>query len=92
MLIKDCPKNEYPKPDGQEPWCELEDPDNLGGSSCDGCDGDGNGGHSAFGDTEWFWSSSSYVGYPGLAWSASFNNGYVGYMEKASYYYARCVK
>ncbi len=92
MLIKECPKNEYPKPDGQDPWCTIEDPGNLGGSSCSGCPSDSSGKYSVFGDTGWFWSSSSHVNHTNFAWYVNFNNGYVGSHGKASNGNARCVR
>lgn len=50
-LIQNCPEVEYPKPEGLDSWCEIE---NL----CVGCGYDNSGKYSVFGDTGWLRSSS----------------------------------
>lgn len=92
MLIKECPKNEYPKPDGQAPWCTKEDPGDLGGSSCSGCTSDSSGKYSVFGDNVVLWSSSSYVSNANYAWYVGFYHGSVNIYDKTDYFYARCVR
>ncbi len=91
MLIQNCPKNEYPKPYGQDPWCEIEHPGNLGGSPCAGCNFDGSGKYSAFGDIGYFWSSSSDPYNARQAWNVDFYNVFVLINYKTQNYYARCV-
>jgi len=93
MLIKECPQNEYPKPAGQDPWCAIEDPGNLGGDACSGCTSDGSGKYSVFGDIGRFWSSSSYVNFTLIAWGVDFNFGRVASYYKADYFNAAlCVR
>jgi len=92
-LIQNCPETEYPQPDGQTDWCEIEDPDKLteGDWSTDCysyCSGDLN----VFGDTEWFWSSSVYVDNTDNAWYVYFSNGRVLNTSKTSGRYAMCVR
>ncbi len=39
----------------------------------------------------YYWSSSTYVGYPASAWSVYFDSGYSYTYDKADNYYVRCV-
>jgi hypothetical protein len=39
-----------------------------------------------------FWSSSPFVGYPANAWVVGFNDGSVGYGNRANSYYVRLVR
>ncbi len=96
-LIKECPQTEYPKPYGQDPWCEIEDPDKLAGeyfisASCDGCLVDSFGKYSVFGDKDGYLSSSSYLGDANVVWGVHFNIGRVGSAPKATAYSVRCVR
>ena len=43
-------------------------------------------------DTDWFWSSSTYVSSASYAWSVDFDNGDVDDNFKACTYYVRCVR
>ena len=43
------------------------------------------------GPVSWYWSSSSYAGYP-LAWYVTFGDGNVNYGGRASDIYVRCVR
>lgn len=92
MLIKECPKNEYPKPAGQDPWCEVEDPGNLGGSSCTECGSDSSGKYSIFGEIHLLWSSSLNVSNVSNAWHVFFRVAEVHNSSKAQGFYARCVR
>jgi hypothetical protein len=92
-LIQNCPEIEYPQPDSQDSWCEIEDPDKLasgdGTDDCSpGCSGDLN----IFGDTGWFWSSSVRSDDTDHAWVVDFTLGKVN--DSLWYYvnYVRCVK
>ena len=91
-LIKECPENEYPKPDGQNPWCEIEDLGNLGGDVCDGCTSDTIGEYSVFGEAYYFWSSSAFVFHPFYVWYVDFTDGKVYYTHHTNNIYAYCVR
>ena len=95
MLIKDCPQTEYPQPSGQADWCAVEDPDRLssGGfwtETCYGCSNSGS--NSVFGDTSWYWSSSSNPDGSIVAWGILFNGGNVDYYHTGNTYNIRCIK
>ena len=82
-LMQNCPKTEYPKPDGQDLWCEIEDPGKLAGgdrtSDCaPGCSGDLN----VFGSNVQFWSSSVLSNNDGYAWYVNFSSGEVYYVTR----------
>ena len=40
----------------------------------------------------YYWSSTTNASYPTNAWYVYFYNGYVGYFDKGSYLYVRCVR
>jgi hypothetical protein len=40
----------------------------------------------------WYWSSSVYAYFPGIAWSVNFNNGFVYAPNKASNYHVRLAR
>lgn len=42
--------------------------------------------------SDWFWSSTSYVGNAGFAWYMSSSNGYLYWINKSDLYGARCVR
>ena len=42
--------------------------------------------------SNWFWSSSTFVGNTNLAWRVNFNNGYVNYSNKTYNINVRCVR
>lgn len=57
------------------------------------CGGKSGSNFSKLGDTDWFWSSSTYVGYTtNYAWSVSFSYGDVINILKTNTYYVRCVR
>ncbi len=63
------------------------------GSACYSCSADSSGGHSKFGDTGWFWSSSLPSDYSHYAWNVNFYGGSVDYYGIDDYYgYVRCVR
>jgi len=77
-LIQNCPQTEYPQPDGQDSWCEIEDPDKLAsGDWTDDCHPGCSGDLSVFEDTGWFWSSSVQSDDTSYAWRVDFGNGNV---------------
>ncbi|MGI6393764.1 MAG: DUF1566 domain-containing protein [bacterium] len=91
-LIQNCPATET----GGE--CTVTD-ECLSYSSCwsDSCyghypEGDNTGKHSAFGDTDWFWSASELSDHTDYAWGVHFFNGYVYSNYKTGTHYARCVR
>ncbi len=93
MLIQNCPQTEYPQPDGQDPWCEIEDPDKLAsGDWTDACNPECSGDLNVFGNTGYFRSSSSHVDNTDNAWGVSFGYGNVSNRNKATLYYAMCVR
>jgi len=61
-------------------------------SACYSCSYDSTGGHSKFGDTGWFWSSSTPSDYTGDAWRVGFSFGYVSYGIMTSSDAVRCVR
>ena len=61
-------------------------------SACYSCSADSSGGHSKFGDTGWFWSSSTNVNSTNLAWNVDFGYGRVDDSSKTSYGSVRCVR
>jgi len=75
--IRNCPYTEYPKPSGQEEWCEVEDPHKLAlidsSPACYKCDISTN----IFGDKDFFWSSSKQSGSEEQAWGVNFKEGSV---------------
>ena len=40
----------------------------------------------------WYWSSTTYGGYPDGAWLVGFGGGYVSHDDKGNSYYVRCVR
>lgn len=93
MLIQNCPQTEYPKPSGQDIWCELEDPDHLdSGVLCDGCPVDNIGKYSVFGDTDMLRSSSELKGYD-ILWYANFFKASIDkHYKTENYFDTRCVR
>ena len=94
-LIKNCSRNIMPGGtcgvrDDDEVVCLSEDC--LTSETCASCSYDSTGGYSKFGETGYFWSSSTYVSYTNYAWYVLFSYGYVGYSDKTSNYYVRCVR
>ena len=61
-------------------------------SACYSCSSDSTGWHSKFGDTGWFWSSSTLSDRTGYAWSVYFNGGSVYGRSNYADYYVRCVR
>lgn len=63
-------------------------------SACYSCSADSSGGHSKFGDTGWFWSSSLRSDSSHYAWRVDFNHGNVDNIYIDSNYYGRvrCVR
>ena len=97
-LIKNCSGTQMPGGS-----CGVIDTGNsstscLSGScwtenACYSCSSDSTGGHSKFGETGWFWSSSTRSDYSNYAWVVNFSSGYVDYFDKTNYYYyVRCVR
>ena len=81
-LIQNCPATQFPQI-GEES-CGITHPDHLSynddwNSACNGCTYDENnpGQYSKFGETGWFWSSSTLSDYTEYAWNVNFLNGYV---------------
>jgi len=83
--------------------CAVKDPGCLSFScwtyaTCVSCSQDSTGGHSKFGETGWFWSSSTLSDATDSAWYVSFAYGYVhdGNKTYSSYenydYSVRCVR
>ena len=64
------------------------------GEDCCSCSSDSTGGHSKFGDTGLFWSSSILSGSSIFAWLVNFSNGGVDYdhIDYLDYGYVRCVR
>ena len=90
-LILNCPST---MPTGS---CAVKDPGCLSSScwtsaTCAACSQDSSGGHSKFGETGFFWSSSTSSGYTDYAWGVGFYYGYVNGNVKASDYNVRCVR
>jgi len=96
MLIKECPRVEYPQPDDQTELCEIEDPDKLTYDArtqlCDGCSPDSSGKYSVFADTGWFWSSSELSDSLVSSWSLGFSNGSVDSFNENHGNNVRCVR
>lgn len=62
------------------------------GEDCYACSSDSTGGYSKFGDTAWFWSSSTPSGITDYAWRVYFMKGGVSLSYKSSSSYVRCVR
>ncbi len=92
-LIQNCPQTEYPKPSGQNIWCELEDPDHLdSGISCDGCPVDSSGKYSVFGGTDLL-RSSSELQYYDIIWYVNFYTASIDrHYRTENYSDTRCVR
>ena len=95
-LIQDCPATQMP-PSGSD-VCKARSDEGyvcLSNSCrtdpCGGCSSDSSGGHSKFGDTGWFWSSSLLSGSSNIAWLVGFNGGGVS-LNYIDNYYVRCVR
>lgn len=58
---------------------------------CGGCEYDGSGKYSVFGDTYWFWSSSELSDDAGYAWHVFFRDGFV-YSYSSNALLVRCVR
>lgn len=56
------------------------------------CDSYGDSRYSKFGETGYFWSSSTVSGYTDYAWCVGFSYGDVGDASKTYSYYVRCVR
>lgn len=63
-------------------------------SACYSCSSDSTGGHSKFGETGVFWSSSTLSDYTDYAWIVNFGYGNVSFnfFKADNYYYVRCVR
>ena len=90
-LILNCPST---MPTGS---CAVKDPGCLSMScwtsaTCASCSQDSSGGHSKFGETGYFWSSSTLSDETGYAWDVRFDYGYTGPSLKTYDYYVRCVR
>ena len=90
-LILNCPST---MPTGS---CAVKDPGCLSSScwtsaTCASCSQDSSGGHSKFGETGWFWSSSTSSGSTGYAWLVLFSGGYVYDNNKTNDLDVRCVR
>ena len=90
-LILNCPST---MPTGS---CAVKDPGCLSMScwtsaTCASCSQDSSGGHSKFGETEYFWSSSTGSDPTDHAWLVDFDDGYVGGNNKTNYASVRCVR
>jgi hypothetical protein len=88
-LIQNCPATETGGECGVTDSCLSGD---CWNDSCSGCGYDSSGKYSVFGDTGWFWSSSSYVDYTDFAWYVNFNVGGVFHSYKTDNDGARCVR
>ena len=81
-LIQNCPATQMP-PSGSNVCGVREDESvtclssSCQGENCYSCSSDSSGGHSKFGDTGWFWSSSLQSDYSNFAWSVGFSSGRV---------------
>lgn len=62
------------------------------GEDCYSCSSDSSGGHSKFGETGYFWSSSTRSDGADYAWRVNFRYGSVGYNGKTDDYSVRCVR
>ena len=87
-MIRNCPQTEYPKPDEQDIWCEIEDPD----YTCHGCAFDDAGKYSVFDDAGVFWSSSVYVNDTSNIWGVHFDNAGIYNGNKATANNVVCVR
>lgn len=80
-LIQNCPATETggecEVTDSCLSWDCLTDP-------CDGCEDDGSGKYSVFGDTVVLWSSSKPSDYTDGAWAVAFSNGKVNTIFKST--------
>ena len=66
--------------------------DDCRDSACNGCSYDESGRYSRFGDTGWFWSSSTFSDNTDHAWGVSFEDAHVGSDVKSYSSYVRCVR
>ncbi len=90
-LILNCPST---MPTGS---CAVKDPGCLSMScwtsaTCASCSQDSSGGHSKFGETGYFWSSSTLSDETGYAWDVRFDYGYTGPSLKTYDDNVRCVR
>jgi len=60
--------------------------------SCNACENAVDGRYSVFGDSDFFWSSSSVDNNTNNAWFVRFNSGYVYGSKKTNKYSVRCVR
>ena len=94
-LIQNCSGTQMPGGS-----CGVRDEEDLvclAGScrlvDCHSCTSDSTGGHSKFGDTDWFWSSSARSDNLSNAWDVNFKYGYVNNTSKGNGNgYVRCVR
>ena len=89
-LIQNCPATQS----GGE--CKVTDSclsySDCRNDACNGCSSDSSGGHSKFGDTRWFWSSSVRSDNSDKTWGVSFDDGGVSFGSKSTDDYVRCVR
>lgn len=91
-LIQNCPDTETGGSCGVTDNCLSWNECGKGG--CSGCTYDENnrGQYSKFGDSGYFWSSSTGIDVTYYAWFVYFDYGNVCYDNKTTYYYVRCVR
>ncbi len=97
-LIQNCPGTQMP-PSGSDVCLVRSDEGNVclasscsTNSACESCSSDSNGGHSKFGDTESFWSSSILSSNSTYVWYVNFSNGSVINKGAGLINKVRCVR
>ena len=91
-LIQNCPGTETGGSCGVTDNCLSWN--ECGKDGCSGCtyDESNRGQYSKFGDSGYFWSSSTGIDVTYYAWFVYFDYGNVCYDNKTTYYYVRCVR
>lgn len=94
-LIQNCSRNEMPSG-----TCGVRDDDEVvclesscwTSETCGFCSSDSSDKYSKFGETGWFWSSSTRSDKTDHAWLVDFYNGDVNNYDKINVYNVRCVR
>ena len=88
-LIQNCPGTETGGECAVTNSCNFKE---CWSVACYACDYGSLGKYSVFGDTTYFWSSTTNISFTDYVWYVDFLNGRVNHRHKPSLSYVRCVR